>query len=552
MPFPLFVLASLAIASATIAATILLSRWRWLAIIAALTGATVLLLFHGPVYFRHFPLDDAYIMLRYSKHLAEGLGPNWNSEGRVEGYTSFLWVAVVAGIGKLGLDIVDGARVLGLFSFAATFFFVFRIWKLWADENEGSGLDSPVLLATALLALAITDGVAFWGFSGMETPLIMALLTGGAYLYFRERRGGRYPWSAIAFAAAAMARPEAIIAAGVTGAFTLTDVANSSDRHRASFRAFSWASVFLMLYGSYFLWRYNYYGYLFPNTFYAKVGPTSAVFERGFDYVFAGALNYHLLPMFAGIIILLAMPRLRRDAAYLLVLGSAMLAGVAFEGGDTFGHGRFIAPLLPLFYLGGLAGFATLLKRLPFEPAQGALVATVILSFGGLMLLRGSNNPFLPEDRANHEERQLLGIWLSENTPPHYTIAAFAIGSISYHSDRDMLDLLGLNDVVIAHTDVSDFGMGIARHEKYNVDYALDEVRPEIIITGDGDPGPLSTEEFREQQTGPRGLPAKIALMTDPRLWNRYEVRSLNLEGRWFNFLQRKDTVAELQAPGLR
>ena len=86
MPFPLFVLICSAIAAPTVAATLLLSRWRWLAVSTALAGATGLLLFHGPGYFRlALPLDDAFITLRYSRHLADGLGPNWNSDGRVEG-----------------------------------------------------------------------------------------------------------------------------------------------------------------------------------------------------------------------------------------------------------------------------------------------------------------------------------------------------------------------------------------------------------------------------------------------------------------------------------
>jgi hypothetical protein len=51
MPFPLFVFGSSAIVVSTIAATLLLSRWRMAAVASALVGATVLLVFHGPVFF---------------------------------------------------------------------------------------------------------------------------------------------------------------------------------------------------------------------------------------------------------------------------------------------------------------------------------------------------------------------------------------------------------------------------------------------------------------------------------------------------------------------
>src|SRR3990170_3251258 len=259
MPFPLFVLTSSVIAVATATATVALSRRRWLAVGAALTGAAGLLVFHGPGFFNLFPVDDAFISFRYSKHRADGLGPDWNSEGHVEGYTSFLWMALLAGIDKAGLDLLDGARVLAWGSLLGTLVAMAAIWRLWSRDHAGSGSDSPAVLAVALLAVAIADGVAFWGFSGMETPLFMLLLTGGAYCYFLEQRGGRYPWSALVFVAAALTRPEGLAAAGVTGAFTLAGLAQPVERKRALLRAVAWGAAFLALYGAYFLWRYTYY-----------------------------------------------------------------------------------------------------------------------------------------------------------------------------------------------------------------------------------------------------------------------------------------------------
>ena len=548
MSFPLYVLTSSAIAAVTMLAVLSLSGRRWLAVLAAFAGATALILVHGPLYF-DFYADDAYITLRYSQHLADGLGPNWNSEGRVEGYTTFLWMGTLAGLAKLGVDLVDASRVLGFLSLLATFAAVYRIWLLWSGEQPESGLRSPALLAATLLGLALTDGVAFWGFSGMETPLFMALLTWSAYLYMAERRAGRIPWSALALAATAMTRPEGLIAAGVTGLFVLFDGATSPDRRQAIARALSWGGVFLAIYGSYFLWRYSYYDFLLPNTFYAKVEATSALYERGLDYVWTYGLRYQLIPLFAGIAFLLTNRRLRGDAAYLLVLTGAMLAGVVIEGADDFPHGRMIVPLAPLLYIGGLAGLAALLKRAALPQAQTLAVAGLALALGGLALFPASQDPFLEFGRRGIEERRQLGVWLNENTPPDYTIAAFAVGAIGYYAiDRDFLDLLGVNDVVIAHTDVPRFGTGIAGHEKFNIDYVLDEVRPEIIIPNDADPGPLTEQEQRQRFARPSPVRARDALLTDPRLWDLYTARSLNLSGNWFNFFQRTDTVDVIDA----
>ena len=104
MPFPVLVIVSIAIAAITMAAVLSLSRRPLLATGAGLVGAMALLIFHG-FYFDHYS-DDAYITLRYSRHLADGLGPNWNSTGRVEGFTTFAWMGVLAGTAKLGADLI--------------------------------------------------------------------------------------------------------------------------------------------------------------------------------------------------------------------------------------------------------------------------------------------------------------------------------------------------------------------------------------------------------------------------------------------------------------
>jgi hypothetical protein len=256
--------------------------------------------------------------------------------------------------------------------------------------------------------------------------------------------------------------------------------------------------------------------------------------------------------MLGGGMLLLARPRLRWDAAYLLVLASTMLITVIFEGG-VFIYGRSTAPLLPIIYLAGLAGFATLLKRMPLEAAQSALIVTLVLGSAGLLTLRASYNPFIESFREDNDERRALGTWLNEYTPSDYTIATFAAGAVSYYAhDRAVLDLLGLNDERIAHSDVPDFGAGLAGHEKYNMEYVFDEVQPEIILLDQPGDGPATTEEVRALAQAQLSLiRAENILFNDPRLWERYEVASVRIDERWFSFFQRKDTIGELRGPGL-
>ncbi|MEX0785635.1 MAG: hypothetical protein WD939_03265 [Dehalococcoidia bacterium] len=549
MSFALFVLASCAIAVATVVSARALRGRPGLAVLAAFAGATGLVLVHGPLYFDYYA-DDSFITLRYAKHLAEGLGPNWNSDGRVEGYTTFLWMGTLGGFAKLGADLVQVSRLLGFFAIVATFFGVYKIWQLWGDDEPGGALQSPVLLAAVLLGLALTDGVAFWGFSGMETPLFMALLTIGAYLHFRERRGSAVPWSAFVFAAAAMTRPEGLIAAGVTVAFVASELATAHDRRTALRRLALWAGVFVALYGTYFIWRFSYYGYLLPNTYYAKVGLNLDALDRGLRYLSTSGLQYHLGVLFVGAALLFADVRRRPEAAYVVALCGVLLAAVALEGGDT--HGRFIVPLLPLLLLAGLAGFAMLLERAKLQPAHALVITTAALSFGGLALLPASDDPVVRLWPRALEERRELGVWLNDNTPADFTIADFAVGATAYYaSDRDVLDLLGLNDVVIAHTDVPDMGKGIVGHERYNADYVFDEVRPEIVVLGQPYTRPLTKEELQEGVRKTSLFAASYVILTDARLWESYEVRALFTGGRWVHFMQLQETVAQLQGPRL-
>ncbi len=547
MSFPIYVLTSSLLAIATAGGVLLARQQRLLAAAIALLGATAILLIHGPFYF-DFYADDALITLRYSQHLADGQGPNWNSDGRVEGYTTFLWMGIHAGIAKIGFDLFEMSRVLGLAAVVGTMLIMYRIWSMWSDDEPAGQFASPLVIAAAVIVLALTDGVAFWGFSGMETTAFMALLTLSAFLFLREQRGGGMPWSAVALAATAMTRPEGLIAIAVSGAFLVVRAGFASDRRDALLRLASWSAVLLALYGSYFAWRYTYYDQLLPNTFYAKVEPTSALYERGLAYVWTYAFRYQLLALLGGVAVLLTNVRLRSDASYILVLAAAMLAGVVVEGGDDFPHGRMIIPILPLVYLAGLAGLATLLSRVSMPAIQSGAIAAAVLTLGAVSLYHASLELSWPveHERQAFQDRVVLAKWMSENTPPDYTIAAFAVGAIGYYGERDVLDLLGLNDVVIAHSDVPDFGAGLAGHEKYNIDYVLDDVQPEIIITDDAQPGPLTTEAFRAVASVWSIVEARNALFADPRLWQLYAVRSVKIDGLWFNFLQRKDTLSAL------
>jgi hypothetical protein len=80
--------------------------------ILALAMGSVLL---GWNLLEHFSIaDDAYISFRYLDHFLAGDGLVWNVGERVEGYTNFLWIRLLAPLRLLGLTPESASIFLGL------------------------------------------------------------------------------------------------------------------------------------------------------------------------------------------------------------------------------------------------------------------------------------------------------------------------------------------------------------------------------------------------------------------------------------------------------
>jgi len=302
-----------------------------------------------------FVSDDAYISFRYAENLARHGELNWNvGERRVEGYTNFLWTVLLAVGINLGMGPETSSRVLGSLFAVLTALVLFwlgrvlsgaggpdprRVGRLipWYREllgggGERSGWD---LLPPALLS--VWGAFACWASGGLETQLFTFLLLLGITQYVREeRQGERLRRSALWFALAAMTRPEGALVFGVVGAHRLLWTLGGGALHalrrapglsrrldNGLVRDGLWVICFLLLYGGYFLWRYEYYGYLYPNTYYIKIATTDAVKTRAFGLAYlASFVRDYRLWYYAP--------------AAVLALGAMGLWGAGARGGWLF------------------------------------------------------------------------------------------------------------------------------------------------------------------------------------------------------------------------
>ena len=305
------------------------------------------------------------------------------------------------------------------------------------------------------------------------------------------------PVSGAWLALAAMTRPEGLLVYGLTG---LHQVATRliGDRKLATRQDWQRLGLFVLIWAPWFAFRWRYYGFPLPNTFYAKVtlGDSGAQRARGWAYLQTFVqIHMGVLPLVVALLPLLRR-RWRLWSSYFVILVAAYGGYIAYVGGD-WSVGRFFVPLMPFLYIllgGGLivAGdwvWQALEKLRPVPPSVRAAVVSVLVIglMAGLFVqssLNGEKALFLdPFDaRLAGRARTAMGKWLHDNVPRDTFIAVDAAGQMPFYADLKALDLYGLNDLVIAHSEVEGMGEGTPGHEKMNMDYVIFVAQPDYII----------------------------------------------------------------------
>jgi arabinofuranosyltransferase len=322
--------------------------------------------------------DDAFITFRYADNWIRGLGPVYNAGERVEGYTHFIWLCLIAIGRRVGIEPVVLTQVLGIAAYAATILLLARL----ARGLRGTG---RVLAPMAALALAAHYDAAIWATGGLETALFTLLILLGFAALVCPPPGGRrgLAGAGLAFALAVLTRPDGVVPAAVAFAFVAADA--RADGRRVGRSLLDFAAPAILVLFPYLIWKTWYYGSILPNTFYAKSGG-GTWFRQGFLYI-----GLYLRAYLSSFVFLLAVPALviafrrgrwRDDPGQrALLLSTAIVLAylilfVAKVGGD-FMYARFVLPVVPLILLAGELGIRRLLGR--WTPVSAALLLAIPL-----------------------------------------------------------------------------------------------------------------------------------------------------------------------------
>ncbi|MBH23079.1 MAG: hypothetical protein CMH57_01200 [Myxococcales bacterium] len=446
------------------------ARWQRPAMWIGLGAAVVALALHA----HHFDFinDDAFISFRYADNLVRHGELTYNVGERVEGYTNFLWTLVIAGVLALGGDAVVWSKALGVLCSAGTLLSLALFTRWWVAHSQSTR--SPLWACLAPALLAVNSAFACWSEGGLETALFTFWVTAAVLRYVVERLSEEppLPWSGALLALAAMTRPEGVLLFGLLGLHRLGWQAAVERIKLPPKDAWLWGALFVGLYLPYWLWRFNYYGYPFPNTYYAK--GDQALWGLGWLYVSSFVTDCHVWIVLP----LMALPSRMRGAGALrsvaLVFVVPFLLYVTRVGGDFMALWRFLVPTLPVFALLAQEGAADLTAmfheawRARHGDAPGRLAQGRLLAAGlALFVLLGVHNGRLTQRSLEVgsengvdsigwlkmfvDQLTPIGHALAATYPPETSIAVTAAGVIPYYARLRTLDLLALNDVYTAH-----------------------------------------------------------------------------------------------------
>jgi arabinofuranosyltransferase len=401
--------------------------------------------------------DDTYIHLRFADHLAKGWGIVWNKgEQPVEGSTSFFYLLMITVIEKLGV------QPIWTLAYACAIFAVLAIlvaFILLQIINQGHLLEN----LAAVIMLGLSSRLMLWANTGLEVTLYSFALVLCALIYILYRAGTLSPYFVgLIFAVTSFIRPECLAIFGVTVGFELFTVYLSGvKKYDSSLRL---VGSFLIIYLPVFIWKWSYFGYPFPNTYYDKTGGGLIQIAAGISYLWTNLVETFIPSGLLGVIFLLT---LRKDSRFLekiyllIVLLSSWLI-VAFNGGDYMLKGRFLTPISPVLYVLGGLGISKLTDRISRSYRLILLAVLLVTAFAvwyleAPIVRNYANKPFptakpnKPKEIVSTPEFVAIGRALHDIAQPGDSIALVPIGAIGYYSGMDVYDMVGLVDPIIAH-----------------------------------------------------------------------------------------------------
>lgn len=348
----------------------------------------------------NFVIDDAFLSYRYADNLVAGNGLVFNLGQRVEGYSNFLWVMLVAAGRLFGIDPVAFSKAsAALLSAGIVVVISIYVWR--------AKLGVLALIASLFLLLS---ELSFHAFSqlGLENALLAFVLILG----FVAALSGPTLWSTLALVPIVLARVDGFIY--VPALLAVMALRNKTQHGRYVTRQLVLASAFgALTIIAYHGFRYAYYGDIVPTTGITKFpvkqwfgslvnGDLDAIWAalKGFlRYTAYGVLrawSYWVIPNLAYLVVVLTAFAWRRPVRTLTP--GLLIVAVHFVWWTVFGAdwtpGRRYTALVPMLaIMFGEAVTVHVQNLLPRRALlrRGAMAALAAVTLFGVLELSPVN-----------------------------------------------------------------------------------------------------------------------------------------------------------------
>jgi arabinofuranosyltransferase len=378
----------------------------------------------------------------------------FNAGERVEGYTNFLWVMINAAFMKSGIDPLTTSRAISVVSAVLIFFILYQI-------SSGIFKAKGFIPFISIILLAFNPGFVIWTYSGMEMIFFTLLTTTGIYFILKFIQSGSWKFIYIAnilFGISALTRPEGVLFFSLALTFLIYFLyfrEYKNQKYSASLKKIILpVIIFLIIFLTYFFWRYDYYGYFFPNTFYAKTGIQNQQLA-GLYYVYKfirESLAYGLLLIFP----LYFLIRNYRNfyLQFLIFIIVIYTSYIILIGGDVLLVQRFFIPIMPFIFLLVQQGISEFFRENNFSKIFKAAVIALVIFSTSIVVFDSRSFPMLGVKRSVDYCKNLAtaGKWLKENADSNSKIAIESAGILPYYSELYTIDRLGLSNIMIAHS----------------------------------------------------------------------------------------------------
>ena len=394
------------------------------------------------IYFGHLH-EDVYIILNYVKNFISGNGITYYQDGpRTEGTTDALWFYLISLLSFFGIKIGVSIAILNsLGAFIISFLFL----KISSEYLSHKQL---YIIGIGSLFIIISSPLSAVSIGGFSTLLYSSLITIVFYIQWK----GSYknflfiPWLGLIIT---IFRPDGIFIGITSTFFTLIYIYSNNEIKNYLIRNyFKQCSITFILGILYFIYRFSYFDNLFPLPFYVKTG-TNLLFPGLNDTLKWFFLIIPFLPL------LLFIPIINKDRnRFLLSILSPISIIIAFvfilplqNYGYRFQNSTFGIIIILYFYF-----FSYIIGLCINNNIKKNLIiffSFIIFFISSIHVARWALEWEL-KFLTNNEIINYFPFYLRNYTNENTTIALTEAGKMAYWTNGKKLDLVGLNNSLIA------------------------------------------------------------------------------------------------------